>query len=220
MKKENDRFNPAFKHLHSKIKRSQEAMKESESKEPRTDTPEQDENQSFLEAMSNVTPLPGDKSKVTRYPGANTRPAHPAPDDDQEAKTYLYDLIKGTEELDITLSDEYMGGSVRGFGRKFMKRLKNGEFPVQDYVDLHGLTKQEAKIKVRDFLVQSQRLGLRCVLIVHGRGLNSPDSFPVLKERLPTWLNRGPIKKIVLAFCTAKPYDGGTGAIYVLLRKR
>jgi DNA-nicking Smr family endonuclease len=220
MKKDNDLFNPAFKDLHSKIKSSEEAIKESESDESKTEKPEQDENQSFLEAMSSVTPLPGNKRKVTRYPGINTRPAHPAPDDDREAMAHLYDLIKGTEELDFTFSDEYMKGSVKGFSRKLMKRLKNGEFPVQDYIDLHGLTKQEAEIKVRDFLVQSQRLGLRCVLIVHGRGLNSPDSFPVLKERLPTWLNRGPIKRIVLAFCTAKPYDGGTGAIYVLLRKR
>lgn len=220
MKKDNDLFNPAFKGLHSKIKSSQEAIEKSESDESKTEKPEQDENPSFLEAMSNVTPLPGNKTRVTRYHGTNTRPAHPTPGGDQEAMAHLYDLIKGTEELDITFSDEYMKGSVKGFSRKLMKRLKNGEFPVQDYIDLHGLSKADAEIKVRDFLVQSQRLGLRCVLIVHGRGLNSPDSFPVLKERLPTWLNRGPIKKIVLAFCTAKPYDGGTGAIYVLLRKR
>jgi len=86
-------------------------------------------------------------------------------------------------------------------------------------VDLHGLTKQDAEIRIRDFLLQSNRLGLRCVLVVHGRGLNSEDHIPVLKERLPLWLSRGPIKKIVLAFSTAMPYDGGTGAIYILLRK-
>jgi DNA-nicking Smr family endonuclease len=101
-----------------------------------------------------------------------------------------------------------------------MQRLKKGQFPIQDYVDLHGLTKQEAEIRVRDFLLQSQRLGLRCVLVVHGRGLNSENHIPVLKERLPAWLSRGPVKKLVLAFSTARPYDGGTGAIYVLLRRR
>jgi len=220
MKKENDLFNPAFKDLPSKIESSKESVEESEIEESEIDEADQDENQFFFDAMSNVAPLSGNKRKITRHPGANTRPAHPAPDDEQEAMTHLYDLVRGTIELDITFSDEYMEGSVKGFSRKLLKRLKNGHFPIQDYIDLHGLTKQEAEIKVRDFLVRSQRLGLRCVLVVHGRGLNSPNSFPVLKERMPLWLGRGPVKKIVLAFCTARPYDGGTGAIYVLLRKR
>ncbi|MBW1765877.1 MAG: Smr/MutS family protein [Deltaproteobacteria bacterium] len=122
--------------------------------------------------------------------------------------------------MDITFSDEYMEGSVKGLGPKLMNRLKKGHFPVQDYIDLHGLTRQDAKKEVSNFLLQSHKNGLRCVLIVHGRGLNSPDSFPILKERMPIWLSRGSVKKIVLAFVTARPYDGGTGAIYVLLRKR
>ena len=122
--------------------------------------------------------------------------------------------------MDITFSDEYIEGCVKGFSRKIMKKLKRGELAVQDYVDLHGLTKQEAEEEVKEFLLRSYRTGLKCVLIVHGRGLNSPDSFPVIKEGLARWLGRGPIRRIVLAFSTARPYDGGTGAIYVLLRKR
>ena len=169
--------------------------------------------------MSDVTPLAGNQKKTIRFPGTNIMPTHPAPDDEQETMSHLYDLANGSIDLDITFSDEYMEGSVKGFSRKLMKRLKKGEFPVQDYIDLHGLTRQEAEKDVRDFLFQSCRLEHRCVLIVHGRGLNSPDSFSVLKERMPTWLTRGSAKKIVLAFCSAKPYDGGTGAIYVYLRR-
>ena len=220
MTKENDLFNPAFKDLHSKVKSSQKADRESDSKQSKTDEAERHDQQSFLEAMSDVTPLPEDRKRITRSPGDDTRPAHPAPNDEREVMSHLYDLVKGSVELDITFTDEYMEGSVRGFNRKLMKKLRKGEFPVQDYVDLHGLSKQEAETRVRDFLLKSYRLGLRCVLVVHGRGRNSPDSFPVLKERLPIWLNRGPAKKIVLAFATARPYDGGAGAIYVLLRKR
>ncbi len=218
MAKEEDLFNPAFKDLDLKIKQSQEAERESEP--PPMDEARPDDEQAFLEAMSDVTPLPENKRKILPTPGNHLRPAHPAPDDEQEALNHLSDLVKGSIELDITLTDEYMEGSVKGFSRKLMKKLKKGEFPFQDYIDLHGLTKQAAKAKVRDFLLQSHKLGLRCVLIVHGRGLNSPDSFPVLKERLPLWLGRGPVKKIVLAFATARPYDGGAGAVYVLLRKR
>nr|MBC8466503.1 Smr/MutS family protein [Deltaproteobacteria bacterium] len=132
---------------------------------------------------------------------------------------HLSDLVSGTAEMDITFSDEYIEGSVKGFDRKLMQRLKDGLFPVQDYVDLHGLKKHEAESIIKDFLIRSHRIGLRCVLVVHGRGLNSENHIPVLKKRLPIWLSRGPVKKIILAFSTAKPYDGGTGAIYILLKR-
>ena len=220
MKKDNSIFNSAFKDLQRKIRKSRESVPEPVEEPPeREDTAKRDRIL-FREEMSDVIPLTGNKEKIVRAPGANLRPAHPAPDDEAQVMAHLRGLINGDYELDITFSDEYMQGSVRGLDRKTMRRLKRGEFPVKDYIDLHGLTKQEAEEKVKDFLVHSHKMGHRCVLIVHGRGLNSPDSFPVLKEGLPVWLNRGPAKKIVLAFATARPYDGGTGAIYVLLRKR
>ena len=178
----------------------------------------QDENQYFLQALSDVNPLPGNKRKITRQPDPDIKPAHRAGDDELEALAHLSDLVSGNAEMDITFTDEYIEGSVAGFSRKLMKQLKKGMFPTQDYVDLHGLTKQEAEKEVKNFLMQSYRLGFRCVLIVHGRGLNSEDHIPVLKKRLPIWLNRSPTRKIVLAFSTARPYDAGAGAAYVLLR--
>lgn len=174
----------------------------------------------FLHAMSDVQPLNGTKKTVPRSPDINMRPSHPVPDDELEALAHLSDLVSGAAPLDITYSDEYIEGCVHGFRRKLMQRLRKGKFPVQDYVDLHGLTKQEAERQVRDFLLQSHRMGLRCVLVVHGRGRNSENHIPVLKEHLPMWLTRGAVKKIILAFSTARPYDGGTGAIYILLKKK
>ncbi len=218
--KKKDIFNPAFEDLQSMIKKSQKSAGKTDA-EPFI--PEQvvpDDSRHFHEVMSDVTPLPEDKKKIIPSPGPNIKPSHPAPDDEQETMTHLFELVKGSIQMDITLTDEYIEGSVKGFNHKLMKRLKKGEFPIQDHIDLHGLTKQEAETKVKDFLIQSHKLGLRCVLIVHGRGLNSPHTFPVLKESLPIWLSRGPIRKIVLAFVTARPYDGGTGAVYVLLKKR
>lgn len=223
MGKKDDLFNPAFQDLQSIIERSQdyqEAHEESDAQQQDQSESNPDNERSFQEAMSDVVPLPGKRRKAIRSPVTDMRPAHPAPDDEQEAIAYLRKLVRGSLEMDITFSDEYIEGSVSGLNPKLMKRLKKGQFPVQAHIDLHGLTKDEAQRKVRNFLVQSRNLGLRCVLIVHGRGLNSPDSLPVLKERLPIWLNRGPARKIVLAFATAMPYDGGTGAIYVLLRMR
>ena len=220
MKKDNDRFNPAFEGLDIGIKESQKASKTPEAKPANTDGAGQGDGDFFLEAMSGVTPLPGTGSKITRGPGDHIRPPHPAPDDKREGMARLHDLVKGAAELDITLTDEYIEGSIKGISRKLMKALKKGEFPIQDHIDLHGLTRQEAEIRVRDFLLQSSRRGHRCVLIVHGRGLNSQDSLGVLKGALPNWLTRGPARKIVLAFATARPYDGGAGGVYVLLRKR
>ena len=181
---------------------------------------EKNEDEYFLEAVSDVEPLSRDKNKITRHPDPNIKPAHPAGTEELEALAHLSDLVSGHAQIDITFTDEYIEGSVKGFSPKLMRQLKKGQFPIQDYVDLHGLTKQRAEERVRDFLLQSYRLGLRCVLIVHGRGLNSENHIPVLKERLPGWLNRRPINKIVLAFSTARPYDGGAGAIYVLLKRR
>ncbi len=180
---------------------------------------ELNDTERFLAEMSNVKPLSKGKNKITRTPDPDLRPSHAVKDDDLEVIAHLSDLVSGNAEMDITFSDEYIQGAVKGFGPKLMQRLRKGQFPIQDHIDLHGLTRREAETKVREFLIQSQQLGLRCVLVVHGRGLNSENHIPVLKEYLPVWLSRGLAKKIVLAFSTARPYDGGTGAIYVLLRK-
>jgi DNA-nicking Smr family endonuclease len=173
----------------------------------------------FQEAMEGVQPLPGRRNRVSASPDPALRPQHPAPDN-LESLAYLQDLVAGQAEMDISFSDEYVEGSMPGTHPKAMRRLKRGLFPVQDYVDLHGLTQAEAEVRLRDFVLTSHRRGLRCVLVVHGRGRNSENHIPVLKERLPLWLKRGPIKHLVLAFSTARPYDGGTGALYLLLRRR
>ncbi|MBN1847241.1 MAG: Smr/MutS family protein [Deltaproteobacteria bacterium] len=174
----------------------------------------------FLEAMSGVTPFNHGHKKTAPHKAATLKPAHPPPDEESVVIKHLKDLIAGDIEMDITFSDEYIEGAVDGVSQKMIRRLKRGRIPVQDYIDLHGLTRETAQDAVQAFLVASRKRGYRCVLIVHGRGLNSPEQLPVLKEMLPKWLNQGPARKIVLAFATSRPYDGGTGATYVLLRRR
>jgi len=220
VKKGTEALNQAFKGLTSLKIEDKTPEMEPEKQEEATLVTEPDENQYFFDAMSGVEPLKGPGTKIISTPNIDIRPSHPAPDDELETMTRLSDLVSGTAEMDITFSDEYIEGCVRGFSKKLMQKLKKGRFPVQDYVDLHGLTKNEAKIRLSDFLFQSCGAGLRCVLVVHGRGLNSENNIPVLKEQLPIWLSRGSIKKTVLAFSTSMPYDGGTGAVYILLRKR
>ena len=219
-KKENNIFHPGFKNLDEKIKKARGLGEDSKITNAEEDEPVRGVDEDFLKAMADVTPLQNQKSRIIRPPGPNIKPLHPAPDDVKETMAHLSDLVRGAVELDITFSDEYIEGSIKGFSRKMMKRLKRGQIPVQDHIDLHGMTRQEAEKEVKAFILRSHRMGLRCVLIVHGRGLNSPESLPVLKEGLPLWLRSGPVKKIVLAFATARPYDGGTGAVYVLLKRR
>jgi DNA-nicking Smr family endonuclease len=218
-KKDTDLFNPAFEDLKEKIKQTQEKPEEPPKQEPRKKDLE-DEISFFLDAMAGVTRLPEDKKRLIHESGSRVKPSHPPTDESRQVMEQLQGLVRGSVELDITFSDEYIEGAVQGFSRKLMKKLKRGELPVQGHIDLHGLTKPDAETAVTDFLLESFRNGLRCVLIVHGRGLNSPESMPVLKEGLPQWLNRGRVRKVVLAFATARPYDGGTGATYVFLRQR
>lgn len=212
-------FNPGLKDLGKALKKAQsrqEPLSPPPKNLPKPDTDEQ----IFLSAMEGVKPLNPSKPVIRPLPDPSIRPSHPVPDEELEATTHLWELVHGTREMDISFSDEYIEGAIRGFDKKLMARLKKGHFPIQDHIDLHGLTRQEAEIKVRDFLLKSYALGLRCVLVVHGRGLNSRDHIPILKKRVPVWLTRGEVRKIVLAFSTARPYDGGTGAIYVLLRRK
>ena len=219
-KKNKDIFHPAFDGLEKALKKHPDPVPDQwPAPKPQKAEKTSDEEDIFTSAMSGVVPL--EKKGIRKTPAHEKKiaPPYPAPDIEQEVMDHLRDLVDGTAEMDITFSDEYIEGSINGVDRNTMRRLKRGQIPIQDHIDLHGLTQKEAETRVREFLVNSQGRGLQCVLIVHGRGLNSPDSIPVLKERLPVWLNRGPARKIVKAFSSARPYDGGTGAIYVLMRR-
>jgi len=219
-KKKKDLFHPAFNGLEKTLKKYPEPSPDQKTpiKPKEVEKPADDEN-IFSRAMSGVVPIEKKGIRKIQAHEKKTAPPYPAPDVEQEVMDHLRDLVDGTAEMDITFSDEYIEGSISGVDRNTMRRLKRGQIPVQDHIDLHGLTRNEAETRVRDFLVSSQGRGLQCVLIVHGRGLNSPDNIPILKERLPVWLNRGPARRIVKAFSSARLYDGGTGAIYVLLRR-
>jgi DNA-nicking Smr family endonuclease len=138
---------------------------------------------------------------------------------DLEAVDALRALVSGDAPFDLADSDEFIEGRVAGLDHQLVRKLRRGEFAVQAHVDLHGLTREEAKRAVEAFLRSSRSAGKRCVLVVHGRGLHSKDHLPVLKDALRTWLSTARFARHVLAFATARPVDGGAGAIYVLLRR-
>lgn len=139
--------------------------------------------------------------------------------EDAEAYAALSDLVEGIGPFDISDTDEFIEGIAPGLDRRLLGRLRRGDFAIQGHVDLHGLNREEARLRVEAFLSESRLRSHRCVLIVHGRGLNSKDQIPVLKEAVRLWLTRGRVARTVLAFATARPTDGGAGAVYVLLRR-
>jgi len=181
--------------------------------------PENDE-QAFLQAMCDVAPLPDKaRDRINCRPDSKQFSLSQEVDDDLEVMAQLADLISGIAEMDLRYSDEFVWGAAPGIGPDLMDRLAAGAFPIQDYLDLHGFTLDEALKQVEQFLVRAATQGLRHVLIVHGRGAGSPGGFPVLKRGLTQSLSHKRLRKRVLAFCTALQRDGGTGAVYVLLRK-
>jgi DNA-nicking Smr family endonuclease len=138
---------------------------------------------------------------------------------DLEAVDALRALVSGDAPFDLADSDEFIEGKVAGLDHTLVRKLRRGDFAVQAHVDLHGMTRDQAKRAVEGFLRSSRSAGKRCVLVVHGRGLHSKDQLPVLKDALRTWLSTARFGRHVLAFATARPADGGAGAIYVLLRR-
>jgi DNA-nicking Smr family endonuclease len=185
--------------------------------EPAVTRPSPDDTDLFASAMSDVVPL---SRADTRVDGPAPAEGHARPvSEEAEALAALSDIVTGVAHFDITDTREYVEGTVVGLDPRVVRRLRRGDYSWQGHLDLHGLTVAEAREVVERFIVESFRAGRRCVLLIHGRGLNSKDQTPVLKERLKSWLAHGRIGKVVLAFATARPCDGGAGALYVLLRR-
>ena len=104
-----------------------------------------------------------------------------------------------------------------GIARTVLRDLRRGRWVVQADLDLHGMNRDEARHQSATFLAECLRQGYRCVRVVHGKGLGSPGREPVLKKLVLGWLAQ---RQEVLAFCQAKPADGGAGALIVLLKGR
>ena len=117
--------------------------------------------------------------------------------------------------LDKLSQEDKLSFIAPGLQKNVLKKLRKGYFGLDADIDLHGLTSQEAKHQLLNFLHQCVENGCRCVHIIHGKGYRSPDNHPVLKNDVNVWLRQ---HKDVLAFCSTPPKHGGTGAVFVLLK--
>ena len=128
--------------------------------------------------------------------------------------------------LEESLSDEFDAGTLLesdenlsftrpGVGIDVAKKLRQGAWTIQAQLDLHGMRRDQARDNLADFLRKCNRSGLRCVRIIHGKGLGSVNKEPILKNKVRNWLIQ---KEEVIAFSQATAADGGAGALIVLLR--
>jgi DNA-nicking Smr family endonuclease len=129
--------------------------------------------------------------------------------------------LRESLESDIEESETGAGESLHfhrpSVGRRTMRKLARGNFSVQDEIDLHGMTVPEAREALQEFIGECELGGYTCIRIVHGKGLGSGNRGPILKGKVNKWLRQW---NAVLAFVSARQIDGGTGAVYVLLRKQ
>jgi DNA-nicking Smr family endonuclease len=181
-------------------------------KQPHSASIAPEESELLRAALADVKPLaPTNRASLIR---PKPRPvAAQRQRDDQEA---LLDTLSDHPAWEQGLeTGEELLFRRDGLSQQHIRKLRRGHWKIQDHLDLHGHTAAEARILTAAFLAHALRNGLRCVRIVHGKGLSSPNREPVLKKKLSGWLAQ---RDEVLAYCQAPQTEGGGGAVLVLLR--
>jgi len=163
----------------------------------------------FREAVKDVRPLRADRPEPDG-PKPPPVPRQRERDDAQVLKDMLSDAVDPAE---LETGEELVFARP-GLQHSVLRKLRRGQFSVEAELDLHGMTVVEARQALAEFL--QARPG-RCVRIIHGKGNSSAGRLPVLKGKVNHWLRQ---RREVLAFCSARPVDGGTGALYVLLARK
>ncbi len=174
------------------------------------DDEDDDDIKAFRQAMRHVQKL----SEPTTVPHSRTptpvKPIHHKPVSRPEAGLSFHEYLAPVR------AETYLLYHIPSLAARDIKKLQKGLFDKQAYLDLHGLNRQEAHDALLDFITACQQQDLRYAVIIHGKSLHNPQK-PVIKNCLNHWLRDLPA---ILAFCSAKPQDGGTGALYVRLRKQ
>lgn len=161
----------------------------------------------FYKAMAGTTPL--SQKKVRLAPKTQSRPPT------KKVKVSEKELnFNETDELDEVSGEEFIAYKQASISEKILRKLRKGQYNVEAILDLHGMSVEQAKQAVIDFLQQCLHKGMRVVLIIHGKGRLKPT--PILKNKLNHWLRR---TDLVLAFCSAASFHGNRGALYVLLKR-
>ena len=168
-----------------------------------------DERTVFREAVQDVRPL----KRERRTPSPRKPPPVPRQRQEDDARVLQDMLSDALDPAELETGEELLFARP-GLQHSVLRKLRRGQFSIEAELDLHGLTVPQARQALAEFL--RARPG-RCVRIIHGKGNSSAGRLPVLKGKVNHWLRQ---RREVLAFCSARPVDGGTGALYVLLARK
>ena len=166
----------------------------------------------FALSIGQVKPLRARNEVNFLEPPSDPLPLQLVLDEQNVLREAMSDEFDVSTLLDV---DDQLSFRRPGIGLDVTRKLRGGHRSIQRQLDLHGLRSDEAREALGQFIRLSHRTGVRCVRIVHGKGLGSPGRTPVLKGKVQRWLVQ---KKEVLAFVQARPLDGGAGALVVLLQ--
>lgn len=165
----------------------------------------------FRKAVGDAEPLSDKKRHQAKPP----RPSPKAIQRRRDERSVLHESLEDIPDGADVETGEELSFRRDGVDPRVFKKMRSGRISAREEIDLHGLRKDEAKAHLREFINYAVSKGCRCVRVVHGKGLGSGPGGPVLKHGVNNWLRNW---DEVLAFCSATPANGGTGAIYVLLK--
>jgi DNA-nicking Smr family endonuclease len=204
----------ALQSLRDELKAQDEARRAAEAKRRQREHQARIDADLFRRSIGDVEQLtPADKHHAVE-PRPLPIARHHMADEQAALQESLSDEFNAETLLD---TDDALSFARTGIGADVVRKLRRGHWVIQGQLDLHGLRRDEAREALTEFLRNATRRGLRCVRVIHGKGLGSVNKEPVLKNKVRNWLVQ---KEEVLAFCQARAVDGGSGALVVLLKAR
>jgi DNA-nicking Smr family endonuclease len=204
----------ALKGLRKQLQAEEQARAEAQAERLRNEAKLREETDIFRNSIGQVAPL-----RTKAADKAHHLPELPSPIPRQhiaDEQAALLESLSDEFTVDTLMdSDENLSFARPGIGSDVLSKLRRGNWVIQAQLDLHGYRRDQAREALGEFLRQSRRRGLRCVRVIHGKGLGSVNKEPVLKHKVRNWLAQ---KDEVMAFCQARAADGGAGALVVLLK--
>ena len=198
--------------LIKQLKKAEAEQRENERRQAEARQRAAREAQLFMREVADATPIAtGGRIALDRQ-----RPPPLPRQRERDEKAVMDESL--SDEIDIERfldTDDSLSWRREGIGADVVRRLRRGEWTVRGQIDLHGLRVDEARSALVAFLSDASKNEWRCLRVIHGKGLGSPSREPVLKNKVRKWLAQ---RADVLAFCQARPNDGGSGALIVLLR--
>jgi DNA-nicking Smr family endonuclease len=202
----------ALKSLRKGLKAQDEARQLAEVERVQRDKQAAHDADLFRRSVGAVAPLPSSNKMASTAP----RPLPVARQFLADEQAALQESLSDGFSVETLLdTDDSLSFARNGIGPDTLRKLRRGHWVIQSELDLHGMRSDEAREALAEFLRDADKRGLRCVRVIHGKGLGSVNREPVLKNKVRNWLAQ---KTEVIAFCQAKAADGGSGALVVLLK--